>query len=95
MLELYRALLRLRRERPALRAGSLTLLDADPRLVAYERRAGDDRVVVVVNLTEEVVPLGAELLGRATRLVRSSDPGRHDGPVPEQLFGDEAVILDA
>ena len=54
MLELYRALLHLRTERPSLHRGSLTLRPADPAypdVLVYERRFGDEpeRTVVAVN----------------------------------------------
>ena len=60
ILELYRALLTLRRERPALHRGSLELVAADPAwpdVLAFRRvdevdgaEGSSDRVVVVVNL---------------------------------------------
>ncbi|WP_419808258.1 alpha-amylase family glycosyl hydrolase [Sphingomonas sp.] len=51
MLTLYRALLALRRARPALNEGSLTLVDADEDVLAYERRHGDERLLVALNLS--------------------------------------------
>lgn len=51
LLELYRALLHLRREHPALHAGDVRLRsDTAADLLVYERRAGDDHVVVAANL---------------------------------------------
>jgi alpha-glucosidase len=52
MLVLYRSLLTLRRAHPALSRGSITLLDASrgPDVLAYERRCGDDRLLVALNL---------------------------------------------
>jgi alpha-glucosidase len=52
MLELYRGLLRIRRE--SLGDGSLTWLDLGPEVVAFRRESG---VVCVVNLGGEPVPL--------------------------------------
>ena len=49
MLSLYRRLLRLRRASPALHGGSWDLVDATADVLVYERRAGDDRRVVVAN----------------------------------------------
>ncbi|MGH8920054.1 MAG: alpha-amylase family glycosyl hydrolase, partial [Actinomycetes bacterium] len=48
ILHLYRRLLALRAASPALRSGSLALIDAGPDVVAYRRSApGDDRLVAV------------------------------------------------
>ena len=51
-LDLYRSLLRLRRETPALSLGDLTLLDAPDGVLAYRR---GDTHTVVVNFTDEPV----------------------------------------
>jgi len=56
IVHLYRALLRIRRQSTALRVGSMELIDADPALVAWERTAGDERVVVAINMTDRPVP---------------------------------------
>lgn len=51
MLEWYRTLLHLRRDRPSLHTGDLRLREGlAPGLLAYDRTAGDDRVTVVANL---------------------------------------------
>ena len=65
MLALYRALLHLRRESPALRAGSLTLLDAPGDLIAYERRVEEsgDAVLVALNLGDAVATFGTAPAG--------------------------------
>ncbi|HEU0043497.1 alpha-amylase family glycosyl hydrolase [Sphingomonas sp.] len=57
MLTLYRALLRLRRGSAALSVGSLTLVEAADDVIAYERRHGDERVLVAVNLGPHPRPL--------------------------------------
>ena len=49
MLRLYRRLLAVRRESPALRAGAFRLLDAPGDVLAWERSQGDDRRVCAVN----------------------------------------------
>jgi alpha-glucosidase len=64
MLALYRALLHVRGERPALNAGSLTMLNAPGDLIAYERRddqregASGDAVLVVLNLSDADATFG-------------------------------------
>jgi alpha-glucosidase len=57
ILHLCRALLALRRASPALRLGSLTLLDDVPDgVLAYERAAGDDRRLVWLSFATRAVP---------------------------------------
>ncbi|MXP40413.1 DUF3459 domain-containing protein [Altererythrobacter soli] len=63
MLELTRALLRLRREEAALAVGGYTPVACEGSLLAYERRCGDSRLLVALNLGQEPVPLPAETRG--------------------------------
>jgi alpha-glucosidase len=58
MLSLHRALLRLRRAYPALATGSLALIEADGDVLAYERVAGAQRIIVALNLGAQPQPLG-------------------------------------
>jgi alpha-glucosidase len=46
----WRALMRMRRDRPALRLGSLHVLDAEAPLLAFERRYERDRLLCLFNL---------------------------------------------
>jgi alpha-glucosidase len=64
MLSLYRALLTLRRASPALTSGKLTLIDADEEVLAYERAAGDERLLIALNLgtSPRALPARGELL---------------------------------
>ncbi|WP_332690710.1 alpha-amylase family glycosyl hydrolase [Bosea sp. (in: a-proteobacteria)] len=50
LLALYRRLLALRRAHPALAIGDFALLDAEEDVLAYERRYGEERLVVALNL---------------------------------------------
>ncbi len=50
MLSLYRAVLALRRERRALALGDLALIRAEGFVLAYERRFGNERLLVALNL---------------------------------------------
>jgi len=49
-LTLYRRLLALRRAHPALVIGDIALLDAEGDVLAYERRTGDERLLIALNL---------------------------------------------
>ncbi|QCI63918.1 alpha-amylase family glycosyl hydrolase [Phreatobacter stygius] len=50
ILTLYRQLLAIRREHPALAVGSFALLEADGDVLAYVRQLGAERLVVALNL---------------------------------------------
>ena len=50
MLTLYRTLLALRRRHPALGLGEIALLPAEGDAIAYERRHGEARLIVLLNL---------------------------------------------
>ncbi len=52
VLNLVKNLLRLRRAHPALSAGRLALLDAEDDVLAYERTIDNERLVVVLNLSD-------------------------------------------
>jgi len=85
ILSLYRDLLRLRRTHPALSVGDVRLLSAHGHVLAYERTAGDDRIVIGLNLSNETqqfgLPDGSPLLTTVGDYV----PGRLDP--------DQGVIL--
>jgi alpha-glucosidase len=50
MLALYRRLLVLRRTWPSLATGAIALIEAEGDVLAYERRCGDERLLVALNL---------------------------------------------
>jgi alpha-glucosidase len=56
-LNLYRALIRARKGSRALREGRYRLLLCDKRVYVYERRLGDDVVIVAVNFSTDTVDL--------------------------------------
>ncbi len=62
VLHLYRRLIALRRDSPALWHGDLELLDLPDGLVGYRRSAADDIVVVVVNFTDVDIDLDVAAL---------------------------------
>jgi alpha-amylase len=56
LLSHYRRLVHLRDEHPALRTGSIQLVDAgNPAVYSFLRHAGDEMLLVVVNLSAETV----------------------------------------
>ena len=50
MLNLYRALLRLRRSHPALAIGDIAVLPSQPDVLQYLRRQDDETLLVALNL---------------------------------------------
>ena len=86
MLAFYRTLLRLRRERPALAIGDITLVEAADDVLAYERTYGKERLLVALNLSDRTRPLPSAFDGRI--LVSTVD---RDG---EPLGPDEGVIIE-
>lgn len=74
MLALYRALLRLRRGAPALSVGTYRTVAAD-RILAYERRLGDSRFIVALNLAcrPAELPVASAHIALSTHLDREGE----------------------
>lgn len=87
MLALYRRVLRLRRETPALRSGSMRLFDLDDDVIRYERSTGDDVWTVLVNAGDSAVAWPADL--DVAEVVVSTGSGSDTG----RLDALEAVVL--
>ncbi len=74
ILNIHRGLLHLRRERAALRRGSLILIEPalrDDSILAYRREYGDERLTVVMNVSGKGKSVG--LPARAQRLLFTTD----------------------
>jgi glycosidase len=95
LLNLYRQLLALRRDRLELQLGSFQALDGTPEdVLMYERAYGDGRVVIALNFgdIEEAVSLGA-----AGTVVLSTTGDRQesvDAWSPIKLEPAEGLIID-
>ena len=80
----YRRLIALRKAEPAVVHGRHAALDADPRLWAYTRQLGDERLLVVCNFsTDRVpcpVPAGATLGERLIGNCPEGEPGADLSP---------------
>jgi alpha-glucosidase len=72
-----RALLAARRQHPALRLGTLTLLETDGQALAFIRQEGNERIFCAFNLGD--APLGLELPGAAAALPLETGQARRDG----------------
>ena len=88
MLSLTRALTALRRERAALRRGAYEAVEAQGEVLVVRRAAGDDRLMIALNLGGEEARVDA----RGAVLVST----HRDGPRPFDgvLRPDEGVVLD-
>ena len=89
LLNLYRALLRLRGECRPLREGSYQGLEAGDAVFAFERRAGEDRVFVVLNFGDESVRAKGIVPSDAAPLLSTRHPAPHAGLIDPG----EGVIL--
>lgn len=88
MLALYRRLLALRRAHPALALGDFALVEAAADVLAYERRRGDERMLVALNLSAAPRP---SPFAEGNLLLSTLD-GEGEGGV---LRANEGVILRA
>ncbi|MDB5594875.1 MAG: alpha-amylase [Hyphomicrobiales bacterium] len=94
MLTLTRALIMLRRRSPALSIGAYALLNAKGDVLAYERRCGHDRYMIVLNLggKEELWNLPENVTGE---IVLSTTLGGADQDVADEirLRPDEGIVI--
>jgi alpha-glucosidase len=88
-LELYRALIALRRATPALQHGSHRSVHAAPDVFAYVREHEGERVLVALNFAPFPRPLPAEAEAEGAHVLLST----HDEPRPGELAGDEARVF--
>jgi glycosidase len=96
ILALYRRLLALRRDSPALSIGDFVLLHVEDEILFYERRHGAERLIVALNLGERRHRLSLPDWARGSRLLLSTV---EDAALVEDgallLGSNEAVVLDA
>lgn len=91
ILNLYRQLIDLRRDKPALTYGSIDAVTVEGDILKYERRQGDQRLVIALNLAHErariLLPSGRLLL--STHLDRAGE----DVDASASLRADEGIII--
>jgi alpha-glucosidase len=90
MLSLYRRLLHLRRQFPALARGDFELLDAPEGVMAYRRSDGDVSLRVLINFTDAAVALPPTLRGQ---VLLSTERARDGAGTGEFMLADEALVL--
>jgi alpha-glucosidase len=91
ILHLYRRLLAARRASPALHVGDQTMLDLPEGVVGFERRAGDDRRLVLVGFTGDEV--GLALPDGPWTVEVSSDGAGEGDRFSGSLGPDQALVL--
>jgi alpha-glucosidase len=87
MLSFVRRLAALRADTPALQTGAQRMLDAGPGVLAWERTAGDERLLVAVNFDDAPRPLPF-----TGELLLSTGPSR---ATAGELAGSEGVLIRA
>ncbi|TKD51680.1 alpha-amylase family glycosyl hydrolase [Sphingomonas baiyangensis] len=90
MWRLHRDLLSLRRRTPALALGDWLPVASEGDVLAYERRLGDARVLVALNLGTAYAPFALPDWARALRVALSTVAG---DPDPRLLAPNEGMIL--
>lgn len=91
LLALYRQLLRLRREHPALAVGTFELLDSADETLVYRREHACEELVVALNLGSETRPCNFPGRERIRRVLASTLDA---GGLPAALRPHEGLILE-
>ncbi|MDX2163514.1 MAG: alpha-amylase family glycosyl hydrolase [bacterium] len=93
MLNLYRALIVLRRVNPVLTLGRYIPLDAPDDVLMYARRHGDSEIVVALNFTHAEKPI---TLDRGGKLVLSTHLDRAEQPIfsAYTLRPNEGIVIE-
>jgi len=97
ILNLYKALIALRKQEPALASGGYMPLAAEGDLLLYRRQRGDAALVVALNLGTEPVSIASEMIGLDGEILLSTHMDRVleaiHGTV--DLRGNEGVVIGA
>jgi alpha-glucosidase len=95
MLTLSRRLLQLRRDEPALNVGSYVSVPVQGNILAYRRREGDSRFLVVLNLASEGAAFDGRQCMPGGRVVLSTHLDRDNQACVERidLRPDEGLIV--
>jgi len=96
MLHLYRRLLALRKARPELRHGDLTLLEAPDGVLAFSRSCDDGICHILINMTDEQVQLDESLAPLGATIALASDAVEPVEPAhrPAHIGPDQALIVN-
>jgi alpha-glucosidase len=95
ILGLHRALIKLRKQTPALVSGAYVPLAAEGELLLYKRQDGEGSLLVALNLGNEPVSVRSDTIGLSGEILLSTSVDRQGEAVGEtlELRGNEGVIL--
>ena len=97
ILNLYKALIRLRKQRPPLVEGRYVPIAADGDLLMYRRQGAGAAIVVALNLGVEPVSIASEMIGLDGEVLLSTHMDRQGEGIRGalDLRGNEGVIIGA
>jgi alpha-glucosidase len=92
---LYRALISLRKQTPALVSGAYVPIAADGELLLYKRQDDEGSLLIALNLGAEPLSVRSEAIGLSSEILLSTAMDRQGEAVGEtlELRGNEGVIL--
>jgi alpha-glucosidase len=95
ILSLYRALIRLRKQTPALVSGAYVPIAAQGELLLYRRQDDEQSILIALNLGSEPVSVLSDSIGLSGEVLLSTQMDRAGEAVGEtlDLRGNEGVIL--
>src|SRR5690606_28449398 len=95
ILSLYRNLITLRSQHPALRVGDLELIHSDSNQLSYQRRGAAERIFIALNLGQQEEEVEIPLHEGRPRLLLSTHSNREVGTVDASLIlqPDEGLVL--
>ena len=93
MLSFVHDLLRVRRASTPLRLGDMRLIATDPRLLAYERRTGSERWLVVLNFSLDPVDLDPVTTAAGGRVIIGTHRGSGGSVIPTTVAPLEGRLL--
>jgi alpha-glucosidase len=95
ILSLYRALIKLRKQTPALVSGAYVPLAAEGELLLYKRQDDEGSLLIALNLGNEPVSLRSDTIGLSGEILLSTAMDRGGEAVGEtlELRGNEGVIV--
>ena len=95
ILNLYRALIELRKATPELVAGSYAAVATTGDLLAYRREYGGDALLIVLNLGSDPISIGSDTIAFPGEILLSTNLDRTGEPISGGLVlrGDEGLII--
>jgi alpha-glucosidase len=94
-LSLYRALIKLRKQTPALVSGAYVPLAAEGELLLYKRQDDEGSLLIALNLGGEPVTVGSDTIGLGGEVLLSTTMDRQGEAIGErlELRGNEGLIV--